>query len=69
MVPIGQELYAAAPERSLFGTDWPHTHSHHEGGGPQKNELIALLERFLPDAKARQAVLVDNPARLYGFAY
>jgi 2-pyrone-4,6-dicarboxylate lactonase len=68
VVPIGQELYPAAPDRSLFGTDWPHTHSHHEGGGPQERELIGLFDRFLPDAKARQAVLVDNPARLYGFA-
>jgi 2-pyrone-4,6-dicarboxylate lactonase len=67
VVPIGRELYAAAPGRCLFGTDWPHTHSHKEGGGPQESELIGLLYRFLPDAEARRAVLVDNPARLYGF--
>jgi predicted TIM-barrel fold metal-dependent hydrolase len=67
VVPIGQELYAAAPDRCLFGTDWPHTHSHQEGGGPQESELIGLFDRFLPDAQARRAVLVDNPARLYGF--
>jgi 2-pyrone-4,6-dicarboxylate lactonase len=67
VVPIGRELHAAAPDRCLFGTDWPHTHSHNEGGGPQESELIALLYRFLPDAAARRAVLVDNPARLYGF--
>jgi 2-pyrone-4,6-dicarboxylate lactonase len=68
VVPIGRALYAAAPDRCLFGTDWPHTHSHHEGGGPQESALIELLYRFLPDATARQAVLVDNPARLYGFS-
>jgi 2-pyrone-4,6-dicarboxylate lactonase len=68
VVPIGQELYATAPDRCLFGTDWPHTHSHQDGGGPQESELIELMYRFLPDAKARQAVLVDNPARLHGFA-
>jgi 2-pyrone-4,6-dicarboxylate lactonase len=68
VVPIGQELYAAAPDRCLFGTDWPHTHSHQQGGGPQESELIELMYRFLPDAAARQAVLVDNPARLHGFA-
>jgi predicted TIM-barrel fold metal-dependent hydrolase len=67
VIPIGRELYAAAPGRCLFGTDWPHTHSHKEGGGPQESELIGLLYRFLPDAAARRAVLVDNPARLYGF--
>jgi predicted TIM-barrel fold metal-dependent hydrolase len=67
VVPIGAELYAAAPDRCIFGTDWPHTHSHNEGGGPQESELIELLYRYLPDAKARHAVLVDNPARLHGF--
>jgi 2-pyrone-4,6-dicarboxylate lactonase len=67
VVPIGRELCAAAPDRCMFGTDWPHTHSHHEGGGPQESELIELLYRFLPDTAARQAVLVDNPARLHGF--
>jgi 2-pyrone-4,6-dicarboxylate lactonase len=67
VVPVGRALYAAAPDRCLFGTDWPHTHSHNQGGGPQERELIELLYRFLPDAAARQAVLVDNPARLHGF--
>jgi 2-pyrone-4,6-dicarboxylate lactonase len=68
VVPIGRALFAAAPDRCLFGTDWPHTHSHDEGGGPPESELIALLYRFLPDAAARQAVLVDNPARLHGWS-
>jgi 2-pyrone-4,6-dicarboxylate lactonase len=68
VVPIGRELYGAAPDRCMFGTDWPHTHSHNKGGGPQESELIELLYRFLPDAAARQAVLVDNPARLHGFS-
>lgn len=67
VVPIGRALYAAAPDRCIFGTDWPHTHSQKEGGGPQESALIDLLYRYLPDAKARQAVLVDNPARLHGF--
>jgi 2-pyrone-4,6-dicarboxylate lactonase len=67
VVPIGRMLYEAAPKRAIFGTDWPHAHSHHEGGGPEEARLIALLDRFLPDQKARQAVLVDNPARLNGF--
>jgi predicted TIM-barrel fold metal-dependent hydrolase len=67
MVALGREFYATAPDRCIFGTDWPHPHSHKEGGGPQEDELIGLLYRFLPDAAARQAVLVDNPARLHGF--
>jgi len=67
IVPLGRELYEAAPDRCIFGTDWPHTHSQKEGGGPEEDALIDLLYRYLPDAKARRAVLVDNPARLHGF--
>jgi len=68
MVPFGRALYETAPGRCIFGTDWPHTHSQKEGGGPQEDALIGLLYRFLPDETARRAVLVDNPARLHGFA-
>jgi 2-pyrone-4,6-dicarboxylate lactonase len=67
VVPFGRALYDAAPDRCIFGTDWPHTHSQKEGGGPEEDALIDLLYRFLPDEKARRAVLVDNPARLHGF--
>jgi predicted TIM-barrel fold metal-dependent hydrolase len=67
MVALGRELYEAAPDRCIFGTDWPHTHSQKEGGGPEEDALIDLLYRYLPDEKARRAVLVDNPARLHGF--
>jgi predicted TIM-barrel fold metal-dependent hydrolase len=57
-------LVAAAPDRCVWGTDWPH---------PQMDpapEAGLLLDRFfawVPDAAVRQKVLVDNPARLYGF--
>jgi len=68
MVPLGRELYATAPDRCIFGSDWPHTHSQKEGGGPEEDALIELVYRFLPDEKAHRAALVDNPARLHGFA-
>jgi predicted TIM-barrel fold metal-dependent hydrolase len=67
IVPLGRELYETAPDRCIFGSDWPHTHSQKEGGGPEEDALIALLYRYLPDEQARRAVLVDNPARLHGF--
>jgi len=67
MVALGRELYETAPDRCIFGTDWPHTHSQKEGGGPEEDALIGLLYRYLPDEQARRAVLVDNPARLHGF--
>jgi 2-pyrone-4,6-dicarboxylate lactonase len=67
VVPLGRTLYHTAPDRCIFGTDWPHTHSQKDGGGPPEDALVSLLYRYLPDAAARRAVLVDNPARLHGF--
>lgn len=63
-VALAQALYAAAPHRCVWGSDWPHV-SH---WGPMMNvgALLDLLGASLPDAAARQAVLVDNPGRLYG---
>lgn len=64
-VPLAQALHEAAPDRCVWGSDWPHV-AH---WGPMMNvgALLDLLGRWLPDEVARQAVLVDNPGRLYGF--
>lgn len=64
-----------APQRVLWGSDWPHTNRE---PGRQPHEvsryrnvdpelLAAQLEDWLPSAALRREVLVDNPARLYGF--
>jgi predicted TIM-barrel fold metal-dependent hydrolase len=61
--PLAQALIAAAPDRLLWGSDYPHLsfpHVHSE-------ELFALLERWAPDAAVRRKILVDNPARCFGF--
>ena len=63
-VPFAQRLIAAAPDRVLWGTDWPHPNVRWE---PDEADLVDLLPRFA-DAAALQQVLVDNPARLYGFS-
>lgn len=52
-----------APDRTLWGTDWPHPNVRWE---PDEADLVDLLPAF-GDAVALQRVLVDNPARLYGF--
>lgn len=59
-------LVAAAPQRLVWGTDWPHVMKRK----PMANDgdMADLLERWIPDAKTRTRVLVDNPAELYGFA-
>jgi predicted TIM-barrel fold metal-dependent hydrolase len=63
-IPFAQRLIAAAPDRVLWGTDWPHPNVRWE---PDEADLVDLLPRFA-DAVALQRVLVDNPARLYGFS-
>jgi 2-pyrone-4,6-dicarboxylate lactonase len=62
-VPMARRLIEAAPDRTLWGTDWPHPNVRWE---PDEAELVDLLPEFA-DAAALQCVLVDNPARLYGF--
>jgi predicted TIM-barrel fold metal-dependent hydrolase len=59
-------LVAAAPQRLVWGTDWPHVMKKK----PMANDgdMADLLERWIPDTKTRARVLVDNAAELYGFA-
>ena len=62
--PLAQALYAAAPDRCLWGTDWPHPNI---AKMPNDGDLADALGEWLPDLVARNRVLVDNPARLFGF--
>jgi predicted TIM-barrel fold metal-dependent hydrolase len=76
VVPFGRLFYEAAPDRSVWGTDWPHVHrfikpdahGHTDYGVEYQMKRVALLERYVPDRAARDRVLVDNPARFFGFA-
>jgi predicted TIM-barrel fold metal-dependent hydrolase len=64
-VPFAQALVAAAPERILWGTDWPHPNiARHM---PNDGDLVDLIPLMMPDAATRKLVLVDNPHRLYQF--
>lgn len=68
VAPMVRALLAAAPERCVWGTDWPHPSLHDPAEVPDDGELLDALGAWAPDEAARRAVLVDNPARLYGFA-
>jgi predicted TIM-barrel fold metal-dependent hydrolase len=57
-------LVAAAPDRCVWGTDWPHPQMN---PAPEAGLLLDQLFEWVPDAAVRQKVLVDNPARLYGY--
>ncbi|MGA0611678.1 amidohydrolase family protein [Caldimonas sp. KR1-144] len=61
-----QAWATARPDRLLWGTDWPHAT---EAEKPDDAELMDLLAQWLPDPGVRNAVLVTNPERLYGFEH
>lgn len=62
--PMAQALIEAVPERLIWGSDYPHLSFADQVGS---DELFALLSDWAPDAATRQKILVDNPARLFGF--
>jgi 2-pyrone-4,6-dicarboxylate lactonase len=62
--PIAQALIEAAPDRVLWGTDFPHPNPSHQA---EEADLVDLIPKFAPSQSARQKLLVDNPATLYGF--
>jgi predicted TIM-barrel fold metal-dependent hydrolase len=75
---MARALIAANPQRILWGTDWPHPNSDPLPGygamdarpyfAIDDGRLLNQLPVWAPDAATRKAILVDNPARLYGFA-
>ena len=67
VAPMARALLRAAPERCVWGTDWPHPSLHDPAEVPDDGELLDALGAWVPEEAARRAVLVDNPARLYGF--
>ncbi|HZT24591.1 MAG TPA: amidohydrolase family protein [Pseudolabrys sp.] len=64
-VPIAHALMQVAPDRVLWGTDFPHPNATHEA---DEADLVDLVPQYAPDPLAQKRLLVDNPARLYGFA-
>lgn len=64
-IPFARLLAEAAPERCVWGSDWPHVANWDAMMGV--NDLLDLLADWVPDDALRQRVLVDNPQRLFGF--
>jgi D-galactarolactone isomerase len=62
---LAQAYVEAAPERVVWGSDWPHPT---ETAKPNDALLFDLLSVWAPDATVRQRILVENPQALYGFA-
>jgi predicted TIM-barrel fold metal-dependent hydrolase len=76
-VPLAHALITANSDRILWGSDWPHPDSVTPPGKKPTDvtpllqiddgRLLNQLPVWAPDAAIRKRILVDNPARLYGF--
>ena len=77
VAPLARALIAANPERILWGSDWPHPDAVRRLGrrptdvrpplSVDDGRALNQLAVWAPDATIRHRILVDNPARLYGF--
>jgi predicted TIM-barrel fold metal-dependent hydrolase len=76
VVPFARALIEANPERMLWGTDWPHPGGGRRGVSPEDIEpfheeddgaALNRLAEWAGDAAMLRRILVENPARLYGF--
>lgn len=63
--PFQDALIAVRPDRLVWGSDWPFPNMSHET--PDLGNLLTLFGEWATDEALRKAILVDNPARLYGF--
>jgi predicted TIM-barrel fold metal-dependent hydrolase len=63
---VAQAYVKAAPERLVWGSDWPHP-SEANDHKPDDAVLFDLLAVWAPDEAVRNRILVDNPAKVYGF--
>jgi len=66
VTPIAQALVHHAPQRLLWGSDWPHVNMNGRQM-PNDGDLFDLLGEWVPDAATRRAILVDHPRAVYGF--
>jgi predicted TIM-barrel fold metal-dependent hydrolase len=64
-VPFARRLIEAAPDRVIWGTDWPHPNVTIM---PNDGDLVDLIPLYAPDEAMRHRLLIDNPERLFGFA-
>jgi predicted TIM-barrel fold metal-dependent hydrolase len=77
VIPLAKALIGANPDRIVWGTDWPHPDSVTPPGKTPTDvtplhqiddgRLLNQLPVWAPDPTIRKKILVDNPARLYGF--
>lgn len=64
-VPFAQGFIEIAPDRILWGTDYPHPNIKKHM--PNDADLLDLVPLIARDPAIQKKIMVDNPARLYGF--
>ena len=65
VLPFASKLLDVAPERLLWGSDWPHVMQIKPM--PNDADLLDLFAQWVPQEALQKQILVDNPAKLYGF--
>jgi predicted TIM-barrel fold metal-dependent hydrolase len=76
VAPLARALVASNPQRILWGSDWPHPGIPVAGRGNNEitpffqiddSRVLNFLPLWVPDSATRGTILVENPAKLYGF--
>jgi predicted TIM-barrel fold metal-dependent hydrolase len=65
---LARAFIEANPDRCVWGSDWPHPSLFGDTHMPDDGQLFDMLGAWAPSDELRRKILVDNPARLYGFA-
>lgn len=64
-IPFARAIIDVAPDRVLWGTDWPHPNIKKHM--PNDGDLVDLIPLMAPDEAMQRKLLVENPEKLYGF--
>ena len=65
VLPLVRELVARAPDRLLWGSDWPHP--QYWRPMPSDSDLLDMMLDWVPDERTRNRIFVDNPIEAFGF--
>ena len=67
VVSLAHALIDRAPNRVVWGTDWPHSNVFEPGKVPNDGDLMNMMLDLAPDEAQRNKILAENPAKLFGF--
>ncbi len=67
VVVLACALIERAPDRVVWGTDWPHSNVFEPGKIPNDGNLMNMLLDFAPDEAQRNKVLAEYPGKSFGF--